>query len=342
MTDGTHANILRRMAGMQDSGVAPNPLTSSRAVRLVLSKVAQDCAGLALTVSSVADDSDDLDAMLAGLPDGLMLVQLLRDDRAVGLIALDQQLRAAVLEITTTGALLPQPADDRAPTGTDRFLCDPLIKGFLDSFPDAVRGTSLEGWAETAVAGDLFDSTRTAGLVLDDGRYRAVQMTVELGTTDRQGLLLMVLPVLKPQPEVPVPVDLPVDWSHAFPAAVETAPAQLVAELHRFSLPLSVVEGFAKGTVLPLDGCSVASVRLRASDGRVVARARLGQSAGMRAVRLEMPPAPDLRELAPAAMPGASLVAMSEIAEDAMDTAVFDLAGPVEGFAFDDTEGGLA
>ncbi len=341
MTDGTHANILRRKAGMQDSGVAPDPLTSSRAVRLVLSKVAQDCAGLALTVSGVSDDSDDLDAMLAGLPEGLMLVPLLRDDRAVGLIALDQQLRAAVLEITTIGAVLPQPADDRPPTGTDRFLCDPLIKGFLDRFPDAVRATSLEDWADTVVAGDLFDSTRTAGLVLDDGRYRAVQMTVGLGATDRQGVLLMVLPVVKPAPEMHVPADLPVDWSLAFPAAVEAAPAQLDAELHRFTLPLSVVERLRVGTVVPLDGCSVASVRLRASDGRIVARARLGQSGGMRAIRLEIPPAPDLNELAPAAMPEAPLVAMAEIAEDAMDSASFDLPEPAEGFAFDEAEGGL-
>ncbi len=72
MTDSTQATILRRMTSSHETDVAENPLTSSRAVRLALTKAANDSVGLVLTVSSVAEDVSALDAMLDGLPDGLM------------------------------------------------------------------------------------------------------------------------------------------------------------------------------------------------------------------------------------------------------------------------------
>ncbi len=239
MTEGTHANILRRMAGMQVGGDSQSPLTSSRAVRLVLAKVAQDSVGLPLAVSSVAEDVADLDAMLAALPDGLMLVRLERADQTVGLMGLDMQLRASVLEVTTTGKLLAQGAEDRPPTGTDRFICDALIKGFLDSFPEVVRGTAFKGWAQDSAAGELFADTRLAGLILAPGRYRTVQMTVQLGQTDRQGLLLLALPLPEPDPVEGLPKPEAIAWEPAFTAAVTAAPVSLAARLHNFRLTLA-------------------------------------------------------------------------------------------------------
>ena len=318
MTEGTHANILRRMAGMQVGGDAQSPLTSSRAVRLVLAKVAQDSVGLPLAVSSVAEDVADLDATLAALPDGLMLVRLERADQTVGLMGLDMQLRAAVLEVTTTGKLLAQVAEDRPPTGTDRFLCDALIKGFLDSFPEAVRATAFEGWAQDTAAGELFADTRLAGLILAPNRYRTVQMTVQLGQTDRQGLLLLALPLPEPDPVEGLPKPEAIAWEPAFTAAVTAAPVSLAARLHNFRLTLAEARPLKVGAVLPLGGCTVSSARLCTTDGRLVARGRLGQSGGMRALRIEAPPALDMRDLPMTPSAEMPMVAMSDVAETAM------------------------
>lgn len=187
MTESTHATLLRRMTRSHDADVVENPLTSSRAVRLALTKAANDTVGLVLSVSSVAEDVSGLDAMLDGLPDGLMLIGLHQQDRLVELIALDMQLCAAVLEMETMGVLSSQSVDDRAPTRTDKMMCDPMIAGFLDVFPQAVRGTDLDGWADDVAHKDRIVDTRTAGLLLDDCRYRIVQMTVQLVPADRQG-----------------------------------------------------------------------------------------------------------------------------------------------------------
>jgi hypothetical protein len=71
------------------------------------------------------------------------------------------------------------------------------------------------------------------------------------------------------------------------------AQTQVEAILHRLRLPLAAAEGRAPGQVVPLPGVTVASVRL-ASAGLDLGPARLGQVAGMRAVRIETPLAPEL------------------------------------------------
>lgn len=298
MTESTHATLLRRMTRSQDAEVAENPLTSSRAVRLALTKAANDTVGLVLTISSVAEDVSGLDAMLDGLPDGLMLMGLHRQDRLVGLIALDMQMRAAVLEMETMGVLSPQTVDDRAPTRTDKMMCDPMIAGFLSAFPQAVRGTDFDGWGDHVTHEDRIADTRTAGLLLDDCPYRVVQMNVQLGPADRQGLLLMALPLVEDLQTITPPVATQSDWGVDFPKAVQDAPATITAVLHRFKLPLVTARALQVGTILPLTGCSVTSVRLLAADGQEVAQAKLGQSGGMRAVRLQTAPLPDLYDLA--------------------------------------------
>ncbi|WP_333714278.1 FliM/FliN family flagellar motor C-terminal domain-containing protein [Yoonia sp.] len=317
MAQGTQTHILRQMAGLQGSGEHENPLTTSRAMRLLLAKVAQDHAGLALSVSSISETAADLDPALDDLPDGLMLVRLDRGDLPVGLIALDPDLRAAVLEIATTGTLNPHAAAARAPTATDHFLCQPLLASFVAAFPEAVQGTPLQDWVTGAAVGAMIADTRRAALLLAECSYRTIQMTVQLAQTDRQGLLVLMLPIPKAAPEDSLPLPEKPDWADSLASRIGGSCAILDAHLHRFSLPLSALRALAVDTVLPLHGCSVSSVRLKTLDGRTVASARLGQSAGKRAVRIETPPALDMHDLPTARAAAAPMVAFSQVAEGA-------------------------
>lgn len=312
MTDSTHATLLRRMTRSQDAGVVENPLTSSRAVRLALTKSANDTVGLSLSVTSVAEEVRPLDDMLDALPAGLMLMRLERQGQLTGLIALDMQLRAAVLEMETMGTLSAQIAEDRAPTRTDKTLCDPMVAAFLRAFPEAVRGTSVDGWGGGVTHQDRITDTRAAGLMLDDREYRVVQMNVQLGPEDRQGILLMALPLV----DVPETVDAPIaskpDWDSHFPDLVAESAATLTALLHRFKTPLAAAQAMQVGTIVPLTGCNVNSVKMVALDGQVVAQAKLGQSGGMRAVRLQAPPSPDLYDLPHRAAPAIPTLAADD------------------------------
>lgn len=359
MTESAHATLLRRMTRSQKDEVAENPLTASRAVRLALTKAANDTVGLVLTVSGVADEVTVLDDMLATLGDDLMLIGLERGDQLQGLVALDMQLRSAVVELQTTGVLVGQTAEDRAPTRTDKMLCDPLLSAFLAAFPTAVLSTPLEGWMEGVTHGDRVESARAAGLVLEDVNYRIVRMSVDLGVADRNGMLVIALPLVQEAaPEIAEP-PVVIDWEHAFGAAVSESTASLDALLHRFSVPLATAKSLEIGSVLPLPGCTVNSVRLIAPDGQCVGHAKLGQAAGHRAVRLEHAAAPQLSDLpAHRAIPN---VGAEHAGDMAPELAIDALADPVSNLstglpesdvpALDDselgtlpeqTEGGLA
>ncbi len=289
--------MLRRMTRSQDKDLAESPLTSSRAVRMALIKASNDSIGLVVTVSSVAEEVVPLDDMLRGLEDDLMLVTLLVAGRSVGFVALDTQMRAAVLEMQTLGGLIAQPADDRAATLTDKLLCDKLLGAFLVAFPQAVVGTPLERWTDGVVLGDQIRNARAAGLILEDQEYRIVRMTVDLAVAERQGQLVMALPLVDHDPVPVAPEPEAVDWQPAFEHVVLDASASLQAQLHRFSMSLARAGSLKIGDVVALPGCNVHSVRLLDPDGKQVAQAKLGQMGGYRAVRLQPPPAPELSEL---------------------------------------------
>lgn len=298
MTESTQVTLLRRKTRPHGPDVAENPLTSSRAVRLALTKAANDTVGLVITVQGVAEEVASLDDMLESFGDELMLIGLENEDQLTGLIAVNMEMRAAVLEMETIGALLAQTAEVRAPTRTDKTLCDPLIDAFLTAFPFSVVGTPLEGWLEGCRPAAQVESTRAAGLVLSEGDYRIVRMTVDLGVAERQGELVIALPLLQedgPIETAPPPI---VDWQADFRGVVEDAPAALNAQLHRFHISLATAQSLEVGSVLPLTGCTVNSVLLLAPDGQQVAQAKLGQAGGYRAVRLEAAPAPQLADLA--------------------------------------------
>ena len=297
MNERAHISILRRMAGQAGDAAPVSPLSTSRAVRLALVKAGSDACGLVLDVVSTDEANSRLDAMLAGLDAGVMLVGLHRQDRLIGFVAVDVQLRAAVLEMQILGRLLAKAAADRPATGTDKALCDPFLAAFLSSLPPAVAGTDYAAWVADLQLGDQITDIRAAGMALADGDYRVLTMQMHLGGADRKAGLALALPILAaaPAPEPAAPRED--DWHTAFPAAVRDASAELTAQLARINVPLRQAQAFAIGDVVDLPGCSVMSVRLFAPDGRCVAQGKLGQMSGKRAVRIMAPVAAQMDDL---------------------------------------------
>ncbi|WP_342076152.1 FliM/FliN family flagellar motor switch protein [Yoonia sp. SS1-5] len=327
-----HSTILRRMTGRQTGEAAEMPLTLSRAVRLALTKAADETIGLSVTVTDMAEDVRSLDDLLVDLDATLMLVGLERDGRLAGLMALDMQLRAAVVETQTIGRLIDAPADQRDPTGTDKSLCDAMLAHFLTALPHATAATEFDGWLDGVVLGDRVRSSRAAGLVLEDCEYRVLRFPIDLGVAERTGELRIALPMTAgpATPDLPQPVSQ--DWVPQFRAAVEAAPATLEAELYRFQLPLSQARDLKAGQVIPLYGCTVNSVRLLSLDGRQVAQAKLGQVGGKRALRIEAAPAAELSELAARGADGAASMALQDEAGPLALDATPVIEGGADGF----------
>ncbi len=283
------------------SEVAAVPLTSSRAMRLAVTRAADRALGLSLTVESVSEDTQKLDGVIGQLATDDSYFQLDGADGLRGIIGLDMQLRAAAIEMQTMGSIGKKEAAARPHTGTDMLLATPLCAAVLEALPKATQGSDLDGWAAAIKLGDPFETLRAAGLMLPDARYKIMTITVDLNGEGRQGHLVIVLPTCDAVEVLDAP-DVDAQWDRRMHTAVSSAPAAMDAILHKLRLPLGQVNDLAVGDVLPLHGVTVGSVKLFAPKDTLVGTARLGQSGGMRAVRLETPPEPHMRDI-PAPVP---------------------------------------
>lgn len=295
-------SILARMTAGGPRKAATVPLASTRALRLAVTRAADRAFGLALTVSEVTEDLQRLDGVISGLDADDSYVALRNETELVGLIGMDVQLRAATIEMQTMGILPDNLAIARSHTGTDLMLAEPLCKEMVLALPITTQGSDLEGWADGTLLGDPFDSLRAAGLVLGDFRYRIMKITVDLTDGGRQGHMVIVLPTREAQASETLDAqDDDALWEQRMHASVSAAPATLDAVLYTMKLSLKQIDNLSAGQILPLYGATVGSVRLFAPDSTLVGTARLGQSGGMRAVRIEPPPDAYMRDIPPPA-----------------------------------------
>ncbi|WP_341366476.1 FliM/FliN family flagellar motor C-terminal domain-containing protein [Yoonia sp. BS5-3] len=297
MADNSHTSILRRMTDPQADEVAQSPLTTSRAVRMAMTKAAHSALGLAVTVTAIEEGAQPLDAMLPDLPDDLMMVALHRQGVPVGLIGLDMQVRAAVVELQTIGRVGKFAPEFRVATSTDKQMSDRFMAALLQDLTESVAGTEFEGWLDGLTHQDMIVDIRAAALILDDMEYRTLRMNIDLGVEGRAGQVLLALPLntAEPAPVTPAAEKLP--WDPSFRMAVADAPCVLDVELHRFSISLAQAENLQVGQVLALPDCTVSSAQLVSTDGLVRLPAKLGQMGGKRAVRIEQAPTMGMSDL---------------------------------------------
>lgn len=273
------------------------PLTSSRALRVAMTRAADKSLGLSLTVLGVEEALTSHDGLLEAMPPEYLFAALMRSGEIVGILGIDTQIRAAAIEMQTMGKLAKIVAPERPPTGTDMMLVMPLCEKLLEQMCETTLGSELEGWADGVTLGPVFESLRAAGLALEDADFRSMRLSLDLCVAERQGEIILALPNHKTP--IKVEDDKPADqsWDKKMQLSVAAAPTLLSAILHKMTLPLRQVDTLKVGDVLPLYGAGVGSVRLYAPDGVMVAEARLGQSGGKRAVRIETPVEPAMRDL---------------------------------------------
>ena len=285
------------MAKRSEPPVADVPLTSSRALRVATTRAAEKSLGLSLSVSSVGEALQSLDSLIEDLPSNQMYLALMRGGSTVGVLGLDTQMRAASIEMQTMGKLSTMTPAARAHTQTDLMLVAPLCGALLMQLHDTTRGSELEGWVDEVSIGGAFENLRAAGLVLEDAEFRIMKLTLDLGVSERQAELCIALP----NHQAPLHAETMAPSDHAWDVkmheSVSWAPTTLTAILHKMTLPLGLVNGLKVGDVLPLYGAAVGSVRLYAPEGVFVTEARLGQSGGKRAIRIEAPAETSMRDL---------------------------------------------
>lgn len=309
ITDG--GPVLRRKVRRpprDDARASPQRLLLRAALRAISSS-----AGLSAGAEENPPVDLGLEELVEHVPDGGYVALLTAaEGEGGGLVALDDGLFASLIEGMTLGRLSQRPPPPRRPTATDGALIAVVIERFLadigttaapspagappDAAPaspdDPVSGAALPpgGWRLGRPLGDL----RLIGALLDEGRYRLFRLAVtfEAEGAGRGGDLLLMLPAARLS--VPGrdgaacsdPAAAPDPFHTDFEAAVMAAPAEFDAVLGRLRMSLAQVMALEAGCRIELPVARLEEVQLTGIDGCQHALARLGQSRGMRALRV--------------------------------------------------------
>lgn len=281
---------MRRKAGAGRPPPEIGRMTAAKAVRTAVVQAADEVAGLAATAGLVDESRTTLAPFIEALPDPALLVLVEGPSARFGLVVLDAQAVAALIEMQTTGRVVARPADPRAPTRTDAIMCADFVDRWLELVEQRVAEAELE--VAPALSGFRYGlalaETRAIAMTLEDIPYRAFRFDIDLGRGAKSGAMQILLP-FDPPGTTRVGAAETAAFAEAMRAQVLETQAVLTATLLKRRMTLAEVARFDVGTRLVLPRAALTSIAVEALDGTVVGEGRLGQVNGHRAVRLTGP-----------------------------------------------------
>lgn len=283
-------NVMARKLAAGRGALADGGPGADRAWRLALARAARDQLKLPLEVKDLALLRQSLAELLEMPADHAMIMVLEGPRDALGLMVITPPVMAAMIEVQTIGKVAVVAPAPRKPTRTDAAMVAPLVDAALIGLESALLQETDLIWAGGFRFASFLDDPRPLGLLLEDISFRVMRAQVAMAGGIRTGEVILALPA---DGRGTGPVGQTRDDSLLGPAftalladQVEKTDCVLEAVLTRVSMPLARVLGMAVGEVISLSRAGVDRISFEGLDGRTVARGKLGQNRGMRAVRL--------------------------------------------------------
>ncbi|WP_299849376.1 FliM/FliN family flagellar motor switch protein [uncultured Roseovarius sp.] len=284
--------IHRKAKGGRDEFDA-RVMSPVKALRLALAKVADKMFGLAVTVTTVEQVKLPHKAVQAEVGNDGLLLLLDGAAGARGAAKVDTQFLTALIEVQTTGTVRRSAGDARPVTRTDAAIVAPLLDAVMRRYDAQLTEADPKHVEENYRFGDMIEEARLLSLALEAPDYDLYRLTLDVEDGAKTGILKLLLPHRKVVPAKEIKSNLHRDGAVCLEKSALEAQVAMDAVLSRIRLPLKEICEFAPGMLLPLDAECLAKARLVASGGHVVARVRMGQMNGMRAVRFIAPASTD-------------------------------------------------
>lgn len=284
VTDGGNKVIHRKARASREEYQA-RAMSPAKALRLALAQASDTHFDLPMVVTMVEQVEISQTALRPEFSGGGLLVLLDGPKGVRGAVRLDDALLSALIEVQTTGRVTGRPPTGRAVTRTDAAIAAPLIDATLEGAEMQLRDETPVNWATGYRFGVMMEDARGMSLALNAAAFHVFRMTVELGEGAFPGSVtfLLPVPVAAPSPHAAPGEDAP---QRTLEQSAMNAPVCLDAVLARLSVTLTQLCNLAPGDVLPFHMDRPLQIRLETSQKHVVALGRLGQTNGMRAVRL--------------------------------------------------------
>ncbi|MEJ2036355.1 MAG: hypothetical protein P8X69_09970, partial [Maritimibacter sp.] len=156
----------------------------------------QDMAELVAQVGNVEETRITLEPFIEALPDPCLLGLIEGPEGRFGMVILDAQSIAALIEIQTTGRVIERAAEARAPTRTDAVMC----ADFIDKMLELIEVNAAEAELEVAPAitgyryAMALADTRAITMTLENMPYRRFEFSVDFALGAKSGVVQILMP----------------------------------------------------------------------------------------------------------------------------------------------------
>lgn len=282
--------IRRKLAGAQAARMPEGG--AERGWPLALARAARDRLTLVVEAGPVKAYRYSLAELLEQPPERSMIVLLEGPRAALGVLILSPEVLTSLIEAQTLGRVTDQPVPARKPTRTDAAMVADWIDLVMSYLEDTLLTEEDLTWTDGFRYTSFLDEARPLGLMLEDAPFKVLDCMLKLGDM-RDGRLILALPAdghgRRPQRATAL-LSSEVDQEQRFAAnmreQVMTAETEMQAVLQKLSLPLAEVLALQPGDMLALPLAALDKITLTGIGGAECGRAKLGQSRGMRALRI--------------------------------------------------------
>lgn len=285
MSQTAEYSVIHRKAKVARDEFDAREMSPAKALRLSMAKTAESLLQLALVVRTVEQVTVPLQQMESSLGEGGLMIVLDGTDGIRGAAKLDHALVTALIEVQLIGQLRDRMPDPRPFTHTDAAITQPLINEVLNRFHQILSEEDIDSGADGLRFGDMVEDARTLVLGLEAPDFELYRLNADLGPGKRTGLMDIYLPHRPQLPEGGAHGGLDA-LARKLEKAAMNAPVTLDAALARLRRPLNEVLTWAPGTTLVVDPGMLSDGILLGAGDHEVARFKLGQFEGFRAVQL--------------------------------------------------------
>ncbi|MBA3911517.1 MAG: flagellar switch protein FliM [Rhodobacter sp.] len=263
---------------------------ADRGWRLALARATRAAMGLDLDIRSLTVTRASLAELLEIAPDRALVALLDGPQGGLGAVMLAPPVTSALIEMQTVGRLTPQQPPARKPTRIDAAMVAGVIDRALAGLEDALAEEADLIWAGGFRYASFLEDVRPLALLLEEEVYRVLLAEVMLGDNARAGQVVLILPANgRGERPAAAPDTQDRDSPHfttALAAQVLQVDCRLDAVIGRLTMPIRQIMGLKPGDVLDMPIAELEAISVETLDGRRVARARLGQNRGMRALKV--------------------------------------------------------
>ncbi len=288
MENNSDIPTLKRKANANHTHNFAQRASPAKAFHFAVPKAAQERLKVAMTVSDIHEIELSLSELLQEIGNEKLLFLLKAADQPCGVVAVDKQVMAGVIEAQTIGYITPKTAPDRAPTKTDGAMCENFVNSILNTFTIIMEDATIPEWGIGFQTRSIIENTRLLGLKLDDIPFVMNKLSVNFENGKKQGEMLFVFPKEVAHVEKTLSDNITHDapWAKTLQQSVIESKVQLTAVLHRTLMPLTQITDLKVGDIIEVPKDSITQIQIQGANGFFITVGKLGQKNGSRAVRL--------------------------------------------------------